>query len=58
MNFRAIRDCHKKFAGLDYGDVAYISKVQDWRLQMTTPNNTTPYVMPFWDAKYGRVPNR
>jgi hypothetical protein len=55
MNFKAMRDGHMEDAGLGFNDVAYNSKVQDWRLQITTPNNTTPYVMAFWDVSDGPV---
>ena len=55
MNFKAMRDGHKETVGLEFNDVAFNSKVQDWRLQITTPNNTTPYVMAFWDVSEGPV---
>jgi hypothetical protein len=55
MNFKAMRDGHKRDAGIGYNVVAYNSKVQDWRLQITTPNNTTPYVMAFWNVEDGPV---
>lgn len=55
MNFKAMRDGHKETAGVEFNDVAFNSKVQDWRMQITTPNNTTPYVMAFWDVSDGPV---
>ena len=55
MNFKAMRDGHKEDGGVGYNVVAYNSKVQDWRLQITTPNNTTPYVMAFWNVEDGPV---
>ena len=55
MNFKAMRDGHKEDAGVGYNVVAYNSKVQDWRLQITTPNNTTPYVMAFWNVEDGPI---
>lgn len=55
MSYKAMRDGHKMDGGVGYNEVAYNSKVQDWRLQITTPNNTTPYVMAFWDVSQGPV---
>jgi hypothetical protein len=40
VNFQAMRDGLKKDAGVGFNDVAYNSKVQTWRLRMTTNNNT------------------
>ena len=47
VNFQAMRDGLKKDAGIGFNDVAYHSKVQNWKLQTTTNNNTTPYVFIF-----------
>ncbi len=55
VNFQAMRDGLKKDAGVGYNDVAYNSKVQTWRLRMTTNNNTTPYIFIFWNVKDGPV---
>lgn len=55
MSYKAMRDGHQMDGGVGYNEVAYNSKVQDWRLQITTPNNTTPYVMAFWDVSQGPV---
>jgi hypothetical protein len=55
VNFQAMRDGLKKDAGVGYNDVAYNSKVQTWRLRMTTNNNTTPYIYVFWNVKDGPV---
>ena len=55
VNFQAMRDGLKKDAGIDFNDVAYHSKVQNWKLQTTTNNNTTPYVFIFWNVKDGPV---
>ena len=43
LNFKQFRDGHKDL-GVDYNDIAYYSKVQDWKIQTATPNNTTPYI--------------
>jgi hypothetical protein len=55
VNFQAMRDGLKKDAGVGFNDVAYNSKVQTWRLRMTTNNNTTPYIYIFWNLKDGPV---
>ena len=54
MNFKAMRDALKK-AGAGFNDVAYFSQIQDWKFQIATPNNTTPYVTIFWNVKEGPV---
>jgi len=55
VNFQAMRDGLKKDAGVGFNDVAYNSKVQTWRLRVTTNNNTTPYLYTFWNVKDGPV---
>jgi len=55
MNFLAMRDGIKEDGGAGFNVVAYNSKVQNWRLQVTTANNTTPYVFIFWNVKDGPV---
>ena len=50
-----MRDGLKKDAGVGFNDVAYNSKVQTWRLRVTTNNNTTPYIFVFWNVKDGPV---
>jgi hypothetical protein len=52
MNFKQWRDGHMAL-GVDYNDIAYHSKVQDWKYQCATPNNTTPYIDFFWTLKDG-----
>ena len=47
LNFKQFRDGHRDL-GVNYNDIAYYSKVQDWRFQTATPNNTTPYINFFW----------
>jgi len=44
VNFQTMRDGLKNDAGVGYNDIAYNSRVQTWRLRMTTNNNTTPYI--------------
>ncbi|MGI9240437.1 MAG: DUF1254 domain-containing protein, partial [Verrucomicrobiales bacterium] len=54
LNFKQFRDGHKAI-GVDYNDIGYYSKVQDWRFQTATPNNTTPYINFFWNIADGPV---
>jgi hypothetical protein len=42
-------------AGVGANDIGYFSKIQDWRLQLATPNNTTPYVLTHWNVKDGPI---
>ena len=54
LNFQKYRDAH--FAlGAGFNDVTYNSKVQDWKYQTATPNNTTPYIDFFWNIQDGPV---
>ena len=55
MNFLAMRDGIRDDGGAGFNVVAYYSKVQNWRLQVTTANNTTPYLYIFWNLKDGPV---
>ncbi len=41
--------------GVGPNDVGYNSKVQDWRFQTATPNNTTPYIHTYWNLENGPV---
>ena len=54
VNFKAARDAHAAL-GVGPNDIAYYSIIQDWRFQLPTPNNTTPYVNFFWNLKDGPV---
>ncbi len=54
MTFKFYRDALAD-AGVDPGDVGYYSKLQDWRLQTATPNNTTPYILTYWNFKDGPI---
>ena len=54
MNFKFYRDSLAD-NGVGPNDVGYNSKVQDWRFQTATPNNTTPYIHCYWNFKDGPV---
>ena len=54
LNFKQFRDGHRDI-GVEYNDIAYHTKVQDWKFQTATPNNTTPYVNFFWNIQHGPV---
>ncbi len=54
LNFKQFRDGHKAL-GVKQNDIAYYSKIQDWKFQTATPNNTTPYVNFFWNIKDGPI---
>jgi hypothetical protein len=54
LNFKQFRDGHKAL-GVDYNDIAYHTKMQDWKFQTATPNNTTPYVNFFWNIEDGPI---
>jgi hypothetical protein len=54
LNFKQFRDGHKDI-GVYQNDIAYHSKIQDWKFQTATPNNTTPYVNFFWNIEDGPI---
>ncbi len=54
LNFKKFRDGHKAL-GVKQNDIAYHTKIQDWKFQTATPNNTTPYVNFFWNIKDGPI---
>ena len=54
MNFKFYRDALAD-AGVGPNNVGYYSKVQDWRFQTATPNNTTPYILAHWTIKDGPI---
>ena len=54
MNFKFYRDALAR-AGVGPSDVGYFSKLQDWRFQTATPNNTTPYIITYWNFKDGPI---
>ena len=54
MNYKFYRDALID-AGVGPNDVGYYSKIQDWKFQTATPNNTTPYVLAHWTIKDGPI---
>jgi hypothetical protein len=54
MNFKFYRDALID-AGVGRNDVGYFSKIQDWKFQTATPNNTTPYILAHWTVKNGPI---
>ena len=54
MNYKFYRDALAD-AGVGPNDVGYFSKLQDWRFQTATPNNTTPYICTYWNIKDGPI---
>jgi hypothetical protein len=54
MNYKANRDGHFANSG-DYNNVFYYSKMQSWKFQLATPNDTTPYINAFWNTENGPV---
>ena len=54
LNFKGFRDGHAA-VGVGYNDIGFHSKVQNWKLQTATPNDTTPYVNFYWNIKDGPV---
>jgi hypothetical protein len=51
VNIWAMREGAKNDAGAGPNAVLYFSKPMDWKLQVTTPNNTTLYIMSFWNTQ-------
>ncbi|WP_281615761.1 DUF1214 domain-containing protein [Flammeovirga sp. SubArs3] len=44
-----------KDQGCGFNNVAYFSEIQDYKASVTTPNNTTPYILSFWTLENGPV---
>ena len=53
MNFKFYRDALAD-VGVGPNDIGYFSKLQDWRFQTATPNNTTPYILTYWNTRTDR----
>jgi hypothetical protein len=54
MNFKFYRDALAD-AGVGPNDIGYFSKLQNWKFQTATPNNTTPYILAYWNLNNGPV---
>ncbi len=54
LNYKQIRKGQRAL-GVNYNDIAYHTKMQDWKFQTATPNNTTPYVDFFWNIEDGPI---
>ena len=54
MNFKFYRDALAD-AGVGPNDIGYFSKLQDWKFQTATPNNTTPYILTYWNMEDGPI---
>jgi hypothetical protein len=54
LNFKQFRDGHIAL-GVNTNDIAYHTKIQNWKFQTATPNNTTPYVNFFWNIQDGPI---
>ncbi|WNC74171.1 DUF1214 domain-containing protein [Thalassotalea psychrophila] len=55
MNIEAMRSGLFALDNANYNTVFFNSQIQDWKLQTTTTNNTTPYVMAFWNVEESPV---
>jgi hypothetical protein len=53
--FDAMREAFFRDAGAKYGDVCFLSKPADWKLQITTPNASSLYVYLNFNTKDGPV---
>ncbi len=51
VNLWAMRERFETEAGVGPNTIAYLSKLVDWKLQVTTPNNTTLYIFAFWNTE-------
>ena len=51
VNYWAMREGFARDLGSQANDIVYFSKPVDWHLRITTPNNTTLYMMSFWNTE-------
>lgn len=54
MNAAGMRQAYRD-AGVYNNEVGYFATIQDWNLQVATPNNTTPYIGAFFNVEEGPV---
>ena len=55
VQFKIVRDSVVDGQDVGFNGVGYYSKMQTWKMQMATPNDTTPYLVAFWNVKEGPV---
>ncbi len=51
VSSKMMRDGLERDAGVGLNDVAYFSQIQNWKIDFTTNNNTTPYIHVYWNAE-------
>ncbi|MGB5762384.1 MAG: DUF1254 domain-containing protein, partial [Sedimenticolaceae bacterium] len=51
VSSKMMRDGLERDAGVGLNDVAYFSKIQNWKIDFTTTNNTTPYIHVYWNVE-------
>lgn len=51
VSSKMMRDGLERDAGVGLNDVAYFSKIQNWKIDFTTNNNTTPYIHVYWNVE-------
>lgn len=51
MSSKAMQDGLERDAGVGLNDVAYFSQIQNWKIDFTTNNNTTPYIHVYWNVE-------
>jgi len=54
LNFNQYRKGNEAI-GVKLNHIGYYGKMQDWKFQTATPNNTTPMVNFFWNLKDGPI---
>ena len=51
VNMWAMREGFKRDLGAGPNSITYLSKPMDWKFAVTTPNNSTLYLMSFWNTQ-------
>lgn len=51
MSSKAMEEGLERDAGVGLNDVAYFSQIQNWKIDFTTNNNTTPYIHFYWNVE-------
>jgi len=55
VSFDAMRQAFFRDAGAHYNDIVFLSKPANWKLQITTPNASSRYVLFFFNTSEGPV---